>query len=187
MGIIVLVVIYIAFFIFLITLTKHENTRNTKSGNTEADDTINANAIKAVISLLEKLEEFRKRLGGISATYVSIIPVDSDGVYYGIGSNKVANQLEIHLELFEKFDAYMLSIIKFAEDQTDSDALFEWVKDEQINEMVYAARFRPMFSARFKEHYKKFMPILYKAVVERFPDLNIELNSGNIHYYNPSS
>ncbi len=53
MEIILLVVVYIAFFIFLIILTIHENTGSTKT---------DANAIKAAISLLEKLEEFKKSL-----------------------------------------------------------------------------------------------------------------------------
>ena len=103
-----------------------------------------------------------------------IIPVNSDGVYYGIG----ANRLEMYL-LLGKFDSYMISQIRFAEDQTDSDVHFELNIDEH-NNMVYVARFVP----RFSEHYEKFMPLLYKAVVERFPNLNIELYNGfiSIHY-----
>ena len=103
-----------------------------------------------------------------------IIPVNSDGVYYGIG----ANRLEMYL-LMGKFDSYMICQIRFAEDQTDSDVHFELNIDEH-NNMVYVARFGP----RFSEHYEKFMPLLYKAVVERFPNLNIELYNGfiSIHY-----
>ena len=88
-----------------------------------------------------------------------IIPVNSDGVYYGIG----ANRLEMYL-LLGKFDSYMISQIRFAEDQTDSDVHFELNIDEHNNRYM-----SPDLDPDFQNTTKNSCRFYIKLLLNDFP------------------
>lgn len=128
---------------------------------------------KEVISLLETLQEFYKGVTDFSGL-VMIIPVDGSGVLYGIGSNEIADRIQISLLFYDEVEGFLLNIIDNKAKQTGTDKSFKLKKRD--GSTFYTA----VSTYRFNGKYKKFMPYLHNAVVKRFPELGIQFDGSKI-------
>ncbi len=105
---------------------------------------------------------------------VHVVPVDSYGNLYGYGGNKPADRIWISLLFLDRIDQLHLDIINYNAKETDADIFF------RVEEWEGSTYYMATTTARFEGKYKKFMPVLYRAVRERFPELNIEFDGSRI-------
>lgn len=131
---------------------------------------------KEVISLLETLQAFYKHSYNDFCSNVYIIPIDLSGNLYGYTTEgkRNAEKIQIDLLIIDKVDNNLLDIIKYISHQTGADEFFK------LTDRDGSTFFTAVSTYRFNGKFKKFMPYLHKAVVERFPELNIEFDGSRI-------
>lgn len=127
--------------------------------------------VHEVICALMALQKFYKKLSS-SCSRVQVFPVDKDETPYG-DYNKPADRIKITLLLRDRIDELYLPYFNNCAEETGCDSFFRLDDSEGLT-------YYKGITYRFKGKYKKFMPVLHKALIEQFPDLNIKFDGSRI-------